>query len=145
MGLDLEEMNIEKLIDFIKEREGFRSRVYKDHLGIDTVGWGFTIKDLELPKGVASTILRIIVLNRIIDIHNQFDWFNKMPSGVQMIIVEMCYQLGIEGFSKFKQTIEYLKGRKWIDASKEMLYSKWAEQTPERANLLSEKLGKIKD
>ena len=36
------------LINSIKEHEGFVAIVYKDSLGIDTIGYGFAIKDLEL-------------------------------------------------------------------------------------------------
>ena len=36
------------LIESIKEHEGYVGVVYKDSLGIDTIGYGFAIKDLEL-------------------------------------------------------------------------------------------------
>ena len=50
----------------------------------------------------------------------------------------MCYQLGLGGFSKFKKTISYLEKENYLEASKEMLDSKWAKQTPNRAKKLSE-------
>lgn len=137
-------MNIENTLAQLKEHEGFSAEVYKDHLGIDTVGYGFTIKDLQLPEGVSSTILRIIVLNRVIDLHNRFAWFSLMPPEIQGVIVEMSYQLGIEGFAKFKKTVYHLKHRQWKEASKEMLRSQWAEkQTPGRAKKLSEIVRKV--
>lgn len=41
---------VDKLSDELKEAvklsEGYRARVYKDTLGIDTIGYGFAIKDL---------------------------------------------------------------------------------------------------
>lgn len=130
-------MNIEDTLKRIKKNEGFRSEVYKDHLGFDTVGYGFTIRDLRLPEGVSSTLLRILVLNLAINIHSRFTWFSHMPSHVQSVIIEMCYQMGIPGFSRFKKTIKYLKSRQWKEASAEMLDSKWAKQTPKRAKALS--------
>ena len=39
-----------KLIDSIKKHEGYVGIVYKDSLGIDTIGYGFAIKDLELDE-----------------------------------------------------------------------------------------------
>ena len=36
------------LLKAVKLSEGFRDRVYKDTLGIDTIGYGFAIKDLSL-------------------------------------------------------------------------------------------------
>ena len=49
----------------------------------------------------------------------------------------MCYQLGLAGFSKFKKTISYIEKKNYKEASKEMLDSKWAKQTPNRAKKLS--------
>ena len=52
------EINIsDELINSIKQNEGFRSRVYKDSLGFDTIGYGFAIKDLEIDENISETIL----------------------------------------------------------------------------------------
>ena len=74
---------------------------------------------------------------------NKFDWYIYMPPEIKDVIIEMCYQLGVTGFSKFKKTIAYLQNKQWEDASVEMLDSRWAKQTPERAKELSERVGKL--
>ncbi len=61
-----------------------------------------------------------------------------MPNKVRDVVIEMCYQLGVSGFSRFKKTISYLKEKQFEKASKEMLDSRWAVQTPNRAKELSE-------
>jgi len=53
-------------------------------------------------------------------------------------MLNMAYQLGFAGFCKFKKTIAYLQEAEWEKASEEMLDSKWAVQTPNRAKELSE-------
>ena len=125
------------LLEIIKHHEGFRSRVYKDHLGFDTIGFGFAIKDLELDKEICELILvrKIQELQRIIQ--NKFDWFKSAEDEVKNVVVEMCYQLGVSGFSKFKLTIDHLENKRYGKASAEMLLSKWAKQTPNRAIELS--------
>mgnify|MGYP003153984672 CR=1 FL=1 len=45
----------------------------------------------------------------------------------------MCFQLGVSGFSKFKKTIDHLENNRYGKASAEMLDSRWAIQTPNRA------------
>jgi GH24 family phage-related lysozyme (muramidase) len=40
-------MNIEKLKEHLKEEEGYRNKVYKDHLGFATIGYGHLIKKNE--------------------------------------------------------------------------------------------------
>ena len=67
-----------------------------------------------------------------------FSWFNYMPPQIKDVIMEMCYQLGVTGFSKFRKTIAYLQDKQWHKASEEMLDSLWAKQTPNRAKALSD-------
>ena len=45
------------LIESIKQHEGYVGVVYKDSLGIDTIGYGFAIKDLELDADICDIIL----------------------------------------------------------------------------------------
>ena len=129
---------IDGLIERLKVSEGFRESVYKDILGIDTIGYGFAIKDLVLSEKISDMILKEKVEALIGRIENTFDWFVEMPPEVQSVIVECCYQLGLYGFSKFKKTIAHLKEKEFKQAADEMLDSRWAKQTPNRANMLAQ-------
>ena len=131
------------LIDSIKQHEGYVGVVYKDSLGIDTIGYGFAIKDLELDADVCDIILerKLKALNDMIMI--KFNWYKYMPQEIKDIVTEMCYQLGVGGFSKFKKTIAYLQNKQFKDASEEMLDSLWAKQTPNRAKELSKKVKEV--
>ena len=129
-----------KLIESIKQHEGYVGVVYKDSLGIDTIGYGFAIKDLELDADVCDIILERKLKNLNDRIKNKFDWYKYIPPEIKDVVTEMCYQLGVTGFSKFRKTIAYLQNKEWKNASIEMLDSKWAKQTPNRAKALSNKL-----
>ena len=128
---------MEKLLESIKINEGFEPRVYKDTLGIDTIGYGFAIKDLYLDEDIAEQILEKKVNKLLKEVDSRFDWFKFMPENIKEVVVEMCYQLGVTGFSKFKKTIKLLSDRNFTKASTEMLDSLWAKQTPNRALKLS--------
>ena len=131
------------LIDSIKKHEGYVGIVYKDSLGIDTIGYGFAIKDLELDKDICDIILER-KLHALTDrINNKFKWYMYMPPEIKDIVVEMCYQMGVYGFSCFKKTIAYLQDKKFKEASVEMLDSRWAEQTPNRAKELSNRVREV--
>ena len=125
------------LIENIKESEGFVEYVYDDSLGIPTIGYGFAIKDLILDEDIASEILTRKVKNLAKRVEAKFDWFNEANDDIKEVVIEMCYQLGLGGFSKFKNTISYLESKDYKGASVEMLDSKWATQTPNRAKKLS--------
>jgi len=53
------------------------------------------------------------------------------------VVVEMCFQLGINRVSKFVKFLDALKNQDYARAANEMLLSKWHEQTPERCQELS--------
>lgn len=125
------------LIDNIKESEGFRSKVYQCTAGYDTIGFGFKVSDLELDVDMAEEILVRKLEKLIRRVKNRFSWVNEAPYEIQDVVYEMCYQMGVSGFSKFKKTIQYLSDKNYDKASKEMLDSRWARQTPNRAIRLS--------
>ena len=126
------------LIDDIKKHEGFRSTVYQCSEGYDTIGYGFAIKDLVLSKDIATIILENKLKELQKKIASRLDWFYNSPEEVKDVVTNMCYQIGLSGFSKFKKTIYYLETEQYEEASDEMLDSLWKKQTPTRANELSD-------
>ena len=129
-----------ELLSSIRKHEGFRSKVYKDTLGFDTIGYGFAIKDLVLDEDIANIILQRKLEALIRSIEFKFSWYADLPNAVKDVVIEMCYQMGLKGFSKFKRTIEHLKCEEWESAASEMLISRWNEQTPLRAKALSDRV-----
>tara|TARA_B100000900_G_C20460190_1_gene666929 strand:+ start:233 stop:646 length:414 start_codon:yes stop_codon:yes gene_type:complete len=131
------------LIESIKKHEGYVGVVYKDSLNVDTIGYGFAIKDLELDRDICDIILE----RKLKDLHdrvkNKFKWYGYMPQEIKDVVMEMCYQLGVGGFSKFKKTISFLENKQFKDASEEMLDSLWARQTPNRAKELSKRVKEV--
>ncbi len=129
---------LKEIMKDIKIHEGFKPKVYKCTEGYDTIGYGFAIKDLIIDEDVADLILMkklFILLERI---HIAFAWFKEIDDKAKGVVVNMCYQIGLRGFSKFKKTIYYLETQQYEEAADEMLDSLWAKQTPNRANQLSD-------
>ena len=130
---------MEKLIEAIKESEGFVPTVYKCTAGYDTIGYGFAVKDLYLDEDISEMILQRKLSLLAEKVCDKFPFIKDMPEEGQHVVYEMCYQLGLSGFSKFKKTIQFLRLGSYKSASIEMLDSRWAkEQTPRRAKRLSE-------
>ena len=129
---------MEKLIEAVKLSEGFRDKVYKDTLGIDTIGYGFAIKDLVLEEDICDIILDRKLKDLISKVDKKFPFVKGLPEKGREVVYEMCYQLGVNGFSKFKRTISYLQLGDYSSASREMLESKWHRQTPNRSQRLSD-------
>ena len=133
------------LIDDIKKHEGFSPVVYQCTAGYDTIGYGQRITYLKVTKNQAEEWLIEELDNLEIRLCDKFDWFVSSPKKVQDIVMNMCYQLGVSSFSKFKKTIYLLAHKDYRAASTEMLDSKWArDDTPRRAKELSDRLKNVK-
>ena len=136
---------LQEIVDDIKKHEGFEPKVYECTEGYETIGYGFAIKDLVIDKDVADLILMKklhILLQRIIV---AFPWIKDIDEIAKKVVINMCYQLGIRGFSKFIKTIYYLETEQYEEASIEMLDSLWAKQTPNRAKELSAEIASLAD
>lgn len=64
------------------------------------------------------------------------DFLKLQPMAVVNVLVEMEFQLGAAGLRGFKKMWAALKRNDYEKAKAEGLDSKWAKQTPERANEL---------
>ena len=126
------------LIDAIKKSEGYRPRVYKCTAGVDTIGIGFAIKDLHLDEDICDMILERKIGELKLRLHKNYPFILDLPESVQDVCIEMAYQLGVTGFGRFRKTLQFLRLKDFKSASEEMLDSRWAEQTPNRAKRLSQ-------
>ncbi|MDY6135080.1 glycoside hydrolase family protein, partial [Campylobacter lanienae] len=142
-----------ELINELKREEGFRDRVYQCSEGVDTIGYGFNVKylskdELHLNGGfiepmseeVATQILNRKVKKLIKAVDEVYSWIDNLPEVVKIGIYDMIYQLGIKGFGSFVNTQKYLKALDYNKAIENIKNSKWAKQTPRRANNLIKRL-----
>jgi lysozyme len=141
-------MNLERLMESVKEHEGYRNKVYLDTLGKRTVGVGhlcvedFWEDDKEYEESFLMEILQkdlqeaIRGAKELMDKHDCSD----VDERAEEIIIEMVFQLGMIGVSKFKNMWKALSEHNYTGASYEMLDSKWAKQTPNRAKNMAAKM-----
>ena len=138
-------MNLERLMESVKKHEGYRNKVYLDTLGKRTVGVGhlcvedFWEDDKEYEEKFLMEILADDLQNAIKgarELKEEYDC-TDIDEIAQEIIVEMVFQLGKNGVSKFRNMWKALAEKNYIGASYEMLDSKWAKQTPNRANSMA--------
>ena len=136
-------IDLEELVEDLKKHEGYRSRVYRDSLQIDTIGYGFAVKDLELDEEDCDRILIKKLTNLIPSVFSRFPFLKDQPNEVKVVVLNMCYQMGVTGVSKFKKFLKALEEKDYGWGAIEMLDSKWSKQTPQRAYELSERIKKL--
>lgn len=124
------------LLDRVIEHEGFESKPYPDPLtGAEpyTFGHGLTwITESESKRIVIERLEQ----NRksLVAIH---PWLASQPQDVIDVVVEMSYQMGVVGVNKFRKMWGALQRKDYQTAAAEMLDSRWARQTPNRAKALA--------
>ena len=141
-------MNLERLLESVKKHEGYRNKVYLDTLGKRTVGVGhlcvedFWEDEKEYEESFLMEILQkdlqeaIRSAKELMDEHGCAD----IDERAEEIIIEMVFQLGRTGVKKFRNMWKALSEQNYIGASFEMLDSKWAKQTPNRAKDMAEQM-----
>jgi lysozyme len=134
---------LDKLKERIKTHEGFRNYCYKDSLGKLTVGWGHLC--LEHENWDEDESYEIDVLEQYFEKDFQqavagaeeLIGERAIPLKGKEVIIEMVFQLGKNGVRKFKKMWKAFDRRDFKCAAKEMLDSKWHQQTPNRAKSLA--------
>ena len=134
-------MNTNRLLKTIERHEGIRLKPYLCPAGYLTIGIG---RNLE-GKGIAYSEARFLLKNDLeeckTDLRKIFPGqFDQLPDHVQEVLMNMRFQLGPNKFRGFKNFIGANRAWDFVLAQKEGLDSRWAKQTPERANELMDVL-----
>ena len=116
--------------------EGKRYRPYRDSVGKLTVGVGRNIDDVPFSEDEIMLMLDNDIQNAVLDA-SKFSWYIGLSKMRQAVIVNMLFNMGIARFSGFRKMLKALEQGNYVLAAKEMLDSKWAQQTGNRAHELA--------
>ena len=130
----------DKLLQSVRKHEGYRNKVYLDTLNKRTVGVGhlcvedFWEDNKEYEESFLMDILQKDLQNSIDGAENLCKNLN-ISDDAKILIIEMIFQLGKNGVSKFRNMWKALAENppNYEEASIQMLDSRWAKQTPNRA------------
>lgn len=128
---------IERVKQRLKDDEGAvklggRHRVYRDSLGLETVGYGRLMS-----RGLSEDEAQYLLENDAKEserLADRFPWFRHLDENRQAVVVCMIFNLGLDRFSGFHNMIAALDKGDFITAANAALDSKWATQVKSRAN-----------
>jgi len=136
---------VTQIIPILNFEEGYREKPYRDTLGYPTVAGGIKIG----PKGAALSNYTFTVPRRVGDVwkevfvENTITEMQLRPVIISAlkscndprrdVLISMAYQMGVPGLAGFKNTLAMISQGNFDGASRGMLNSLWAKQTPERA------------
>jgi lysozyme len=129
--------------------EGWSSRQYYCSEQYATIGFGRKVSDKKntpLTNEITTKEKEIVFVREKIRelsyalMSRYHAAWNKCNQARQAILISMAYQLGLTGVSQFQKMWMALSNGDFGLAAKEMLNSKWAKQTPNRAKRHAEQM-----
>lgn len=126
----------------LRTSEGFRSAAYQDSKGFWTIGYGRLIDARRgggISQGEAEYMLANDVLSAEMACETMPAYLDLSPPR-QAVLIEMCFNLGVDGLRKFKRMFSALVHQDYAHAAAEMLDSQWAADVKDRAVRLAEQM-----
>lgn len=128
---------VELAASIIKRHEGFEQFPYKCSANKTTIGYGRNLEDAGITKREAGFLLHQDIDDRIVYLET-FPFWKHLGAVRRAALIDVAYQLGCAGFSKFAKTIAALGAGDYQAAHDELLDSKYAKHdTPERAKRIA--------
>lgn len=129
-------MDINKLKAHVRQAEGFRPKMYKCPAGFNTIGYGTNLDSgISMHQAEALMVAKIDELME--DIPSVIPCWDKLDENRQMALLDMSYNLGLDGLAKFVNTIDFLSAGDYIAAANEIRASKYYKQTGNRAKRIA--------
>ncbi len=117
--------------------EGLRLKPYRDTVGKLTIGVGRNLDDVGISPREAMFFLANDILKVRREVKRAFPWFSRVYPARRNVVLIMVFNLGLPRFRQFRKAIAAIKDRRWDDAAREMLDSRWAKQVKGRAKELA--------
>lgn len=137
-------------VRILEVEEGFSAEPYYCTAGYPTIGYGQRIGAKDTPLEVYQFTLPQLAAQKWLE-YQVFHIFAKLTHDSDLdavmrvcnpvreaVLICMCYQLGHSGLKSFKRTLNHIERCDWGSAANEMLMSRWYDQTPYRAERMSD-------
>jgi lysozyme len=133
-----------ELVRQLRGDESVEPCVYPDHLGFMTIGVGRLVDKRKPGAGLRPIEIDFMLNNDIDDridaLTRSLPWFQDLDDARRGVLLNMAFQLGIEGLLKFERTLGLIEAGQYDLAAHAMLQSLWAKQTPARAKRMAEQM-----
>ncbi len=126
-----------KLRRSLIKHESYEKFPYTDTTGHITIGIGFNLS----ARGIDDTWINTQFTNDteyFFDQLGAFSWFKDLNVDRQVVIIDMCFNLGFKNFMHFANLLHALSMHDYKQAAFHMLDSEWATQVKGRAASLAQ-------
>lgn len=92
-------------------------------------------------RGITKCAAIYLLQNDIKKIYKELKvelkFFKELDDERQYALIDMAFNLGVSGLLRFSKMLEAIKNKKYNQAAKECLNSKYAKDVPQRANRIA--------
>ena len=135
-------------MDLIKEAESFSAIKYPCSKGVPTIGYGRTfltddeckrlhVESFEslghITEENAEWLLSRDIERCETELTKEIPFFAMIPNDVQIVLMDMCFNMGIKRLMKFKKMFRYIEQGDYSSASIELLDSNYASDVKGRS------------
>ena len=125
-------------IELIRD-EGIRSRPYKDTTGHTTIGIGHNLDARGLCAEAIMVQLRFDVREKLAEMDRKMGWFRSHPDAIQRALINLAFNLGVDGLLKFTYTLDAIKDRDYpLAAQRVRKNEKYFSQVKGRAERIAQ-------
>ena len=117
---------------YIKKHEGEVLKPYKDSRGILTIGVGHNL-ELGISAAASDFIFKEDLDKAEALLNAKCPVFAKLDANRQLVLLDLCFNLGINGLLGFKKMLAALDSEDYNKAGNELMNSRYAKQVPIRA------------
>ena len=128
-------MDLRDFEDHLVWAEGEELQLYKDSVGIWTIGVGHNIQERGISKAVSRHMLKEDIQD-VVDDCRTLSYWHDLDSVRQLVIADMVFNLGLSRFLGFKNLQASLAQGDWQLSAFNMKDSKWYKQVGRRAEKL---------
>lgn len=122
----------QKLKNLLLNHESYRKFVYTDTTNHLTIGIGRNLSDRGISQSEALYLLDEDITYFTEKLRRYVSFFVALSDNRQIALIDMCFNLGIQGFLGFKSMLFALSKHDYDKAASEILDSKAAHQCPDR-------------
>ena len=126
-------MNKNRFIKQMRFHEGVKNKVYKDHLGIETIGVGRNLVDRGLSDEEVDYLLGNDITIVENELYNGLSWWRDLDEVRQRALADLAFNMGLPRLHGFVKMLDGLQRRDYHAAADELLDSKYAKQVGVRS------------
>ena len=118
--------------DLLIKHEDLKLKPYICPAGHLTIGVGRNLDDLGISEDEAMYLLENDIKRVKNELREIFPDFDELPYNIQLVLIDMDFNLGKRRFLTFKKMIQAVKEHNWAKMIEEMKNSHWCGQVKSR-------------